>query len=109
MVQQEQQLQYRHDTDQDKFVTSDDAPSLLKFPNVFPIKVVGLASVDFVGVVLEIVGKHTDDVGEVDFKSRSSKRGKYVAVTVTIQAQDQAQLDAIYHELSSDERILMAL
>ncbi|MEE9354511.1 MAG: DUF493 domain-containing protein, partial [Methylococcaceae bacterium] len=41
--------------------------------------------------------------------SRPSRQGKYTAVTVTIQATSQSQLDSIYQDLTRCEEILMAL
>jgi putative lipoic acid-binding regulatory protein len=40
---------------------------------------------------------------------RDSRGGNYLSVTVTIRAESRAQLDAIYRDLTGDERVLMAL
>jgi len=40
---------------------------------------------------------------------RSSSGGKYVAVTVVIEATSREQLDAIYQDLTADERVVWAL
>ncbi|MEY4767812.1 MAG: hypothetical protein RL637_451, partial [Pseudomonadota bacterium] len=42
------------------------------------------------------------------FHSRASKNGQYLAVTVTIEASSQAQLDAIYYSLTAHPLVLMA-
>ncbi|MCA1670915.1 MAG: DUF493 domain-containing protein [Actinobacteria bacterium] len=49
------------------------------------------------------------ELGEAVVKSRLSTGGRYMAVTVTLEAMSQGQLDAIYRELSSRERVMMAL
>ena len=41
--------------------------------------------------------------------TRSSRGGKWVSVTVTIQATSRAQLDAIYQALSDHDKVVMAL
>ena len=88
----------------------NEAPdALLQFPCEFPIKVMGKASGDFAGLVLEIVRRHCAEVGADALKVRPSRNGTYLAVTVSVSARDQAQLDALYTELCAHERVLMAL
>lgn len=83
--------------------------SPLSFPCRFPIKALGLAGPDFDTQVVEIVRRHAPDLMEGAVTLRSSSRGKYVAVTVMIEATSHDQLDAIYRDLSDDERIVWAL
>ncbi len=83
--------------------------SLLEFPCEFPIKVMGLASHDFDDLVVEIVRRHITDLQEGAVRAKPSGAGKYVSLTVTVQAESQGQLDALYMELSAHERILMVL
>ena len=86
-----------------------DEDTLLKFPCDFPIKAMGKSDEDFDSLVVGLVRKHSPDLTEGAVKTSFSKGGKYMSVTVTIQAQSKRQLDAIYLELSGHERILMAL
>lgn len=81
----------------------------LEFPCNFPVKAMGLAGTDFDLLVVEIVGRHAGPLREGAVSSRPSSNGKYVSVTVVIQAQSKQQLDAIYNELTAHERVLMAL
>ena len=83
--------------------------SLLEFPCDFPLKVMGIAADDFDTLVVAIVRKHVNDLREGAIRSKQSRTGKYVSITVTIQAKSQGQLDDIYGELSRHERILMVL
>ena len=92
---------------QDHMSSPDQSP--LKFPCSFPIKAMGLASANFDAVVVGIVRHHAPDVAEAAVAVRPSAGGKYLAVTVTIQARSRAQLDAIYHDLVACEQVLMAL
>lgn len=82
--------------------------SLMEFPCSFPIKAMGIAIDDFDMLVVEIIRKHYPDVTEGAVKTRPSREGKYVSVTVTINAQSREQLDNIYLELTAHERVLMA-
>ena len=80
----------------------------MKFPCSFPIKAMGIATDDFDILVVEIVRKHYPDVTEGAVKTKPSRKGKYISVTVTIEAQSKKQLDNIYLELTAHERVLMA-
>ncbi len=87
----------------------DDNKPAMEFPCEFPIKAMGLASKTLHMTVLEIVQRHAPEAGEYALKSRPSSNGKYLSVTVTINAESRAQLDAIYLELTACEQVLMAL
>jgi putative lipoic acid-binding regulatory protein len=82
--------------------------SYLEFPAEFPLKAIG-AGDEFEAWVVEIVRKYVPDLGEQSSTTRPSTGGKYLAVTVTFTARSQAQLNAIYQELSQDPRVRMLL
>jgi putative lipoic acid-binding regulatory protein len=83
--------------------------SLLKFPCDFPLKVMGRHNDDFRSIVLGIVQKHAGDVDVGQIEERPSKDGKYLGLTYTIRATSKAQLDALYTELTSCEKVLIVL
>ena len=83
--------------------------SLLKFPCDFPIKIMGKQSVDFVRTMLDIVHRHAADFDASSIESRPSTKGNYLSITCTINATSQAQLDALYRELSGHPLVAMAL
>jgi len=85
-----------------------EIPDAIAYPCLFPIKVMGLADPNFEAIVLELINPHYP-ADETDIHIKYSKEGKYISVTVTIQASSKAQLDAIYRTLSADKRILMVL
>ena len=93
----------------DKFDTPDEEETLLEFPCDFPIKAMGLAVENFDSRVVGIIRKHVDDLHEGAITTRSSKGGKYLSVTVVVQATSKKQLDNIYMELTADEQVIMAL
>lgn len=88
---------------------SDSDQKLLEFPCVFPIKVMGKKNEEFDLEVITIVRRHVPDLGEAAVKSRDSRNGRFVSLTITINATSQAQLDAIYVELTRHPSVLMAL
>lgn len=86
-----------------------DEESLLEFPCRFPIKAMGKAERDFDALVVELVRRHAPDFNDATVKTRHSREGRYVSVTVTIFARSREQLDNIYRELTAHERVLVAL
>jgi len=81
----------------------------LNFPTVFPVKVMGANQDDFEHLVVSIIQKHASLAAEQVIVSRTSRNGKFISITVHIQADSQDQLDSIYRELSAHERVLMML
>jgi putative lipoic acid-binding regulatory protein len=90
-------------------MNTETPPSLLQFPCDFPIKAFGHSRPDFDVLVVDIIRRHTPNLAEGAVTSRPSHGGKFTAVTVTIQAESKAQLDAIYRDLTGCSEILMAL
>jgi hypothetical protein len=82
---------------------------ILEFPCEFPLKIMGRAEPAFRDAAIAIVEAHAGPVSEDVIRSRSSRDGNFVALTVTIVASSRAQLDAIYTDLSAHDDILMAL
>ena len=87
----------------------DDQETLLEFPCDFAIKAMGETSDDLDAIVIEIVRRHVDDLAEGAVSSKQSSGGKFTSITVTIRATSKQQLDAIYMELSSHQRIKYVL
>ncbi len=81
----------------------------MNFPCIFPVKVMGANQEDFQDLVVAIIRKHANLVEEAMISNRTSRNGKFVSITVQVQADSQAQLDAMYRELSAHERVLMML
>lgn len=87
----------------------DESESLLEFPCRFPFKIMGRAGSGIEYLAVEIVRRHTPDLDESLVEVRSSSGGKWVSVTVVIEAVGRDQLDAIYRDLSADQRVVWAL
>ena len=87
----------------------EEQETLLEFPCEFSVKAMGLATDDFDALIVEICSRHVDDLGEGAVRTRSSRGGKYLAVTVTFVATGKRQLDAIYQDLTDHEQVLMSL
>lgn len=87
----------------------NESDSPLQFPCTFPIKAMGLAAYDLEIIVFDIVREHAPETTQDAMHKRESANGKYVSITVTVNAQSRDQLDAIYQALTDHEHILMAL
>lgn len=83
--------------------------TLFEFPCEFPIKAMGKHSGELEITVLEIVSRHAPDTHNHKVKSKPSKDGNYLAVTVTIVATNKQQLDAIYQDLVAHPHVLYAI
>ena len=85
------------------------ADSLMTFPCDFPLKVMGRHNDEFRSIALGIVHKHvaTHDVHSIE--ERPSKDAKYLSLTYNIKASSKEQMDALYLELTSCEKVLIVL
>ncbi len=83
--------------------------SLIEFPCAFPIKIMG-ASVDgFAQAVVEVVLRHAPDYDAATMEMRASRGAKYLSLTCTVRATSQAQLDALYRELTGHPMVKVVL
>ena len=81
----------------------------LAFPTAFPIKIMGRREGGFAQSVLKIVLKHAPDFQPSTMEMRPSRKGKYLSVTVTVNATSREQLDALYQELCDHPTVVMVL
>jgi putative lipoic acid-binding regulatory protein len=87
----------------------DAGPTLLDFPTPFPLKIMGRQENGFAQRVMEIVVKHAPDFQPATMELRPSREGKYLSLTVTIEARSREQLDALYRELCDHPSVVMVL
>jgi putative lipoic acid-binding regulatory protein len=83
--------------------------TLFVFPCDYPLKVMGRRSDDFRSLVLGIMQKHVGSIAPEQIEERPSKDGNYLSLTCTFQATSREQLDALYRDLTSCERVLIVL
>jgi hypothetical protein len=83
--------------------------TLFQFPCDFPLKVMGRRTDDFRSLVLGIVQKHVGSIDAAKIEERPSKDGNYLSLTCTFRADSREQLDALYRELTSCEKVLIVL
>lgn len=90
-------------------MTEEGRTTLLEFPCAFPIKIMGARVDDFAQTVLEVVLRHAPDFDVAAMQMRPSSKGNYLSITCTVNATSQAQLDALYVELSSHPLVKVVL
>ncbi|HET6264814.1 MAG TPA: DUF493 domain-containing protein [Usitatibacter sp.] len=83
--------------------------SLLTFPCIFPLKVMGRREDGFAQAVSDVVRRHAPDFHPETLEMRPSKNGRYLSLTVTLNARSREQLDALYSELSKHPMVMMVL
>lgn len=87
----------------------EQAETLLEFPCKFPIKAMGRDVEGFQALVEKIVFEHADAYPDEPVTTNSSETGKFISVTVTIEAVSKDQLDRIYLALTDNEQVQVAL
>ncbi len=81
--------------------------SLLKFPCDLPVKVFGRNDSGFRAAVVKIVESHYGTAYAI--AEQQSKQAAYVSLTITVRAENRAQVDALYRDLVASELVLMTL
>ncbi|MDD3352699.1 DUF493 domain-containing protein [Zoogloea sp.] len=88
---------------------TEERQTLLEFPCQFPIKIMGARVDGFAQTVLAVVLRHAPDFDGGTMQMRPSAKGNYLAITCTLNATSQSQLDALYRELSSHPMVKVVL
>jgi putative lipoic acid-binding regulatory protein len=83
--------------------------SLIEYPSLFPIKVMGVKTDGFVHAITQIVERFDPAFDASTVELRPSKGGNYLGVTVTVNATSREQLDELYRTLSSHPMVKVVL
>jgi putative lipoic acid-binding regulatory protein len=86
-----------------------DKSSLIEFPCEFLIKIIGKKTKVFLDEITALVRKHYPDFDESNLTSQLSAQGNYQAISITVNAQDQQTLDALYRDLTQHPDVKMVL
>jgi putative lipoic acid-binding regulatory protein len=85
------------------------AESLIEYPSLFPIKVMGAKVDGYVAAIVSIARQFDPDFDEATIELRPSKAGNYLGVTITVNATSRAQLDELYRTLSTHPMVKVVL
>ena len=88
-----------------------EAPSLpaLEYPQDYAFKAIGAAADDFAEHVRALVARTLPEAGGGRVSARPSSGGRYLAVSVTVRLESEAQRRAVYEALHADVRVVMTL
>ena len=83
--------------------------SLIEYPSLFPVKVMGLKVDGLVAAITHIAHQFDPafDAGTIEL--RESSGGKYLGVTVTVTATSREQLDELYRTLSTHPMVKVVM
>ena len=83
--------------------------SLIEYPSLFPIKVMG-NKVDGLVHAITLIARQFDPAFDATtVELRESKGGKYLGVTITVTATSRDQLDELYRTLSTHPMVRVVL
>lgn len=83
--------------------------SLINYPCLFPIKVVGENGEHFVHALCAIAREFDPQFDAASTQLRESGGGRYLGVTLQIHATSRAQLDALYLALGTHPQVRWVL
>ncbi|MBP6616587.1 MAG: DUF493 family protein [Burkholderiaceae bacterium] len=83
--------------------------SLITYPSLFPIKVMGVKADGFVHAITVIAQQFDPSFDASTIELRPSKAGNYLGVTITVTATSREQLDALYRTLSTHPMVKVVL
>ena len=93
----------------DKSPLPRSALELIDFPSRYPLKVFGNHDVEFETIVLELVKARCPQAEHIEVSKRTSKNGKYIALTLTFTVYSHEQIKEIYHDLYECQHVVMSL
>ena len=83
--------------------------SLIQYPSRFPIKVMGVKAEGFVEAVTMIAQRFDPGFDSACIELRDSRAGKYLGITITVNATSREQLDELYRTLSTHPMVKVVL
>ncbi|MDK9704845.1 MAG: DUF493 family protein [Sulfuritalea sp.] len=83
--------------------------TLIEFPCDFALKIMGATDAGFAQAIVELVLRHAPEFDPASVEMRPSKAGNYLSLTCTVRAVSQAQLDALYRELTAHPMVKVVL
>lgn len=89
--------------------SSPPEQSLIEYPSRFPIKVMGVKAEGFVDAVTMIAQQFDPEFDAASVELRDSRAGKYLGITITVNATSREQLDELYRTLSTHPMVKIVL
>lgn len=83
--------------------------SLIEYPCLFPIKVMGAHVEGFTAALVSVARDFDPDFDEARLELRESRGGNYLSVTLTVTATSREQLDNLYRALTGHPLVKVVL
>lgn len=83
--------------------------SLIEYPSLFPIKVMGNKVDGLVAAITAVAHQFDPNFDASTIELRESKGGNYLGVTITVMATSREQLDDLYRALSTHPMVKVVL
>ena len=83
--------------------------SLIEYPCLFPIKVMGPRVEGFTAALVSVARDFDPDFDEARLELRESRGGNYLSVTLTVTATSREQLDNLYRALTGHPLVKVVL
>jgi putative lipoic acid-binding regulatory protein len=84
-------------------------PPRIEFPCAYPVKVLGRQVEEFEVTVFEVIRRHAPEFDSATASLRESRKGRFLALTVTITATGPEQLDALHKDLLATGLVQMVI
>ena len=88
---------------------TEQEPPKIEFPCEYPIKVLGRSNDRLQPVVIEIFERHAPGFDAATLRLKSSSGGKFVSITVVIEATGTDQLAALHEDLMATGLVNMVI
>ncbi len=75
-----------------------------QFPCILPIKIMGPARKSLLPLSIEIIQKHIPGFLGENIRSTESRTGKYLSLTIHVEFENKAQVDALFAELAHHQQ-----
>jgi hypothetical protein len=85
------------------------AQSLITYPSAFPIKVMGAQVPGYMEAVVAVACQFDPGFDPATIEQRPSSGGKYLGLTLTVNATSRDMLDALYRTLSTHPLVKVVL
>lgn len=83
--------------------------SLITYPSLFPIKVMGAQVEGFVEAIVYVARQFDPGFDAGTLEQRPSKAGNYLSLTLTVTATSREQLDELYRTLTAHPMVKVVL
>jgi len=88
---------------------TEQTPPKIEFPCSYPVKVLGRSSEQLHTKVLEVFERHAPGFDTGAITMRSSSGGKFLSITVIIEATGKEQLEALHQDLMATGLVNMVI